>query len=66
MPHRHNPAEAALRPFRVRQPLFARPTLDLPADAHWDGQRFHNPDHGIRHGWREALRWLRTRRPARA
>lgn len=59
-----NPAEALLRPFRARLPLLRRPQIELPVDAHWDGDRFHNPDLRVGHGLSEALRWLRTRRPA--
>lgn len=59
-----NPAEVLLRHMPARLQLLARPAIDLPHDAHWDGRFFHNPGIHVHHGVKEALRWLRTRQPA--
>ncbi|MEL0027254.1 MAG: MBL fold metallo-hydrolase [Perlucidibaca sp.] len=60
-----NPAEALLRLMPARLALFARPAIKLPHDEHWDGRRFHNPGLRTGHGLKAALRWMRTRQPAR-
>ena len=38
--------------------------MPLPLSDHFDGQRFFNPGANRDKGWRELLRWRRSRRPA--
>lgn len=57
-------AESQLSRFTARLMLLAKPRIELAADAHWDGERFHNPGRATKHDAWAALRWLRTRSPA--
>ena len=65
MSRTRNPAEALLRRMPARLQLLARPVIALAHDEHWDGRRFHNLGLNTGHGLKEALRWMRTRQPAR-
>ncbi|MES2719900.1 MAG: MBL fold metallo-hydrolase [Pseudomonadota bacterium] len=64
MAHEKNPAEALLRPLKERLDVLSQPRLRLAENDHFNGSRFFNPWLRTGHGLRDALRWMRTRKPA--